>query len=168
VLSYGVSAPLCDPISDRVPINRATHQEAAVHEAIEAYADIQSRTLRPLAPAPLSCLRSKSPSVRTINVAPNVFAQFMPIFLPISQATRPHFPKRNGFGVTHKHLSSCHNCIAVWHQQQRSALQQKGVFGEALVLSTMRSIVFAILILGPVSVFAQHSHHPSLRRTRNF
>ena len=35
VLNYGVLAPLCDPILDRVPIYRATHQVAALHEAIE-------------------------------------------------------------------------------------------------------------------------------------
>jgi hypothetical protein len=44
-----------------------------------------SRTLRPLAPAPLTCLkRSRSPGIRTIDFAPNVFAQTMPISLPIS------------------------------------------------------------------------------------
>jgi hypothetical protein len=46
-----------------------------------------SRTLRPLTPAPLSCFKmSRSPSVRTINFAPNVFVQIIPISLPISQA----------------------------------------------------------------------------------
>jgi hypothetical protein len=39
--------PLCDPILDRVPIYRATHQVAAPHEAIEGYADIQFANIAP-------------------------------------------------------------------------------------------------------------------------
>ena len=41
MLKYGILASLCDPILDRAPIYRATHQVAALHEAIEGYADIQ-------------------------------------------------------------------------------------------------------------------------------
>ena len=47
VLDYGVLAPLCDPILDRVPIYRATHQVAALHEAIEGCADIQFANIAP-------------------------------------------------------------------------------------------------------------------------
>jgi hypothetical protein len=47
VPNYGVLAPLCDPILDRVPICRATHQVAALHEAIEDYADIQFANIAP-------------------------------------------------------------------------------------------------------------------------
>ena len=39
MLNYGVLAPLCDPILDEVPIDRATHQVAALHEAIQRYAN---------------------------------------------------------------------------------------------------------------------------------
>ena len=41
MLNDGVLAPLRDPILDRVQIYRATHQVAALHEAIEGYANIQ-------------------------------------------------------------------------------------------------------------------------------
>jgi hypothetical protein len=41
VFYYSVLAPLCDAILDRVPIYWATHQEAALHKAIEGYADVQ-------------------------------------------------------------------------------------------------------------------------------
>ena len=47
VLIYGVLAPLCDPILDRVPTYRATQQVATFHEAIEGYADIQFADLAP-------------------------------------------------------------------------------------------------------------------------
>jgi hypothetical protein len=47
VLNYGVLAPLCDPILDRIPTYRATHQVAALHEAIEGYADIQFANIAP-------------------------------------------------------------------------------------------------------------------------
>jgi hypothetical protein len=47
VLNYGVLAPLCDPILDRVPTYRATHQVAALHEAIEGYTDIQFANVAP-------------------------------------------------------------------------------------------------------------------------
>ena len=47
VLNYGVLAPLCDPILGRVPIYRATYQVAALHEAIEGYADIQFANIAP-------------------------------------------------------------------------------------------------------------------------
>jgi len=47
VLNYGVLAPLCDPILDRVPTYRATHQVATLHEAIEGYADIQFANIAP-------------------------------------------------------------------------------------------------------------------------
>jgi hypothetical protein len=47
VLNYGVLAPLCDPILDRGPIYRATHQVAALHEAIEGYTDIQFANIAP-------------------------------------------------------------------------------------------------------------------------
>ena len=47
VLNYSVLASLRDPISDRVPICRATHQVAALHEAIEGYADIQFANIAP-------------------------------------------------------------------------------------------------------------------------
>ena len=47
VLNYGVLATLCDPILDRVPIYRAAHQVAALHEAIEGYADIQCANITP-------------------------------------------------------------------------------------------------------------------------
>ena len=47
VLNYGVLATLCDPILDRVPIYRATHRVAALHEAIEGYADIQCANIAP-------------------------------------------------------------------------------------------------------------------------
>ena len=47
VLNYGVFAPLCDPILDRVPTFRATQQVAALHEAIEGYADIQFANIAP-------------------------------------------------------------------------------------------------------------------------
>jgi hypothetical protein len=47
MLYYGVLASLCDPISDRVTIYRATHQVAALHEAIEGYADIQFAYIAP-------------------------------------------------------------------------------------------------------------------------
>ena len=43
----GVFAPLCDPILDRVPTYRATQQVAALHEAIEGYADIQFANIAP-------------------------------------------------------------------------------------------------------------------------
>ena len=48
MLDYGVLAALCDPILDRVPIYRATHQVAALHEPIEGYADIQFANIAPL------------------------------------------------------------------------------------------------------------------------
>jgi len=47
VLNYGVLAPLCDPILDRVPTYRATQQVATSHEAIEGYADIQFANIAP-------------------------------------------------------------------------------------------------------------------------
>ena len=47
VLNYGVLAPLCDPILDRVPTYRATQQVATFHEAIEGYADIQFADIAP-------------------------------------------------------------------------------------------------------------------------
>ena len=47
VLNYGVLAPLCDPILDRALIYRATHQVAALHEAIEGYADFQFANVAP-------------------------------------------------------------------------------------------------------------------------
>jgi hypothetical protein len=47
VLNNGVLAALCDPILDRVPTYRATHQVAALHEAIEGYADIQFANIAP-------------------------------------------------------------------------------------------------------------------------
>ena len=47
VLNYGVLAPLCDPILDRVPTYRATHQVAAPHKAIEGDADIQFANIAP-------------------------------------------------------------------------------------------------------------------------
>jgi hypothetical protein len=47
VLNYGVLAPLRDPILDRAPIYRATHQVAALHEAIEGHADIQFANIAP-------------------------------------------------------------------------------------------------------------------------
>jgi len=40
VLYYSVLAPLCDPILDQVPAYWATHQVAALHEAIEGDSDI--------------------------------------------------------------------------------------------------------------------------------
>ena len=47
VLNYAVLAPLCDPILNRVLIYRATHQVAALHEAIEGCADIQFANIAP-------------------------------------------------------------------------------------------------------------------------
>jgi hypothetical protein len=47
VLNYGVLAPLCDPILDRALIYRAAHQVAALHEAIEGYADFQFANVAP-------------------------------------------------------------------------------------------------------------------------
>ena len=47
MLNYGVLAPLCDPILDRVPTYRATQQVATFHEAIEGYADIQFANIAP-------------------------------------------------------------------------------------------------------------------------
>ena len=47
MLNYGVLAPPCDPILDRIPIYRATHQVAALHEAIEGYSDIQFANIAP-------------------------------------------------------------------------------------------------------------------------
>ena len=47
MLNYGVLAPLRDPILDRVQIYRATHQVAALHEAIEGCADIQFANIAP-------------------------------------------------------------------------------------------------------------------------
>ena len=47
MLNYGVVASLCDPILHRVPIYGATHQVAALHEAIEGYADIQFANIAP-------------------------------------------------------------------------------------------------------------------------
>jgi hypothetical protein len=47
VLNYGVLAPLCDPILDRTPIYRATHQVAALYEAIEGYSDIHFANIAP-------------------------------------------------------------------------------------------------------------------------
>jgi hypothetical protein len=41
VLCYGVSTPLRDPILDRVPIRRTPYQIAALHQAIEGYANGQ-------------------------------------------------------------------------------------------------------------------------------
>jgi hypothetical protein len=41
VFYYSVLAPLCDAILNRVPIYWATNQEAALHKAIEGYADVQ-------------------------------------------------------------------------------------------------------------------------------
>jgi hypothetical protein len=47
VLNYGILAPLCDPILDRVPSYRATHQVAALHKAIEGDADVQFANIAP-------------------------------------------------------------------------------------------------------------------------
>jgi hypothetical protein len=47
VLKYGVSAPLRDPILDRLPTCRTSHQIAALYEAIEDHADIQFTNIAP-------------------------------------------------------------------------------------------------------------------------
>jgi hypothetical protein len=47
VLYYSVLAPLCDPILDQVPAYWATHQVAALHEAIEGDADVQFANISP-------------------------------------------------------------------------------------------------------------------------
>jgi hypothetical protein len=58
VLNYGILAPLCDPILDRVPSYRATHQVAALHKAIEGDADVQFANIAP-APTGSSWLLQK-------------------------------------------------------------------------------------------------------------
>ena len=55
VLNYGVLAPLCDPILDRVPTYRATQQVAALHEVIEGYTDIQFANVAPARTSPTRC-----------------------------------------------------------------------------------------------------------------
>jgi hypothetical protein len=65
---------LRDPILDRLPTRRTSHQIAALYEAIEDHADVNSRTLRPRSPAAFSSFKNfRSPRVRTINFPPNPF-----------------------------------------------------------------------------------------------
>jgi hypothetical protein len=47
VLYYSVLAPLRDPILNQVPTYWATHQVAALHEAIEGDADVQFANIAP-------------------------------------------------------------------------------------------------------------------------
>ena len=69
------------PWHPRVPIYRATHQVAALHEAIEGYADIQFANIAP-APHRHLLAASKAPgrlASEPTTLPPVVFANIMPI-----------------------------------------------------------------------------------------